>query len=305
MRRLAPVLSSIGLLTVLVPAALRAESPASGALAGRVETKDGTPLAGVPLRVEGPPGALTVVTGPAGQYRVAGLVPGAYAVTVPLAGFRLETDARATVGAEETRLDLVLVPAPVREHVVVAATRGDAVASTLGISSTVLDRERIEEREPSSVLELLADVPGVTTARTGGIGAQAGAFVRGGEAHFTRILVDGVPVNQPGGLFDSGAALPLELERVEVVRGAASSLYGTDAIAGVVQLVTRRALPGEAPALHAEADAGGFGWRRLQGGSSGRRGRFDWNAGAVRLTTDNQEPNSGFEETAAAASIGI
>src|SRR5262249_17207190 len=273
MRRFAPVPSSIGLFAVLVailaPAAVRADSPASGALAGRVETKDGTPLAGVPLRVEGPSGAQTVVTGPAGQYRAAGLVAGAYAVTVPLAGFRLETDARATVGAEEARLDLVLVPAPVPDHVVVAATRGDAVASTLGISSTVLDRERIEEREPSSVLELLADVPGVTTARTGGLGAQASAFLRGGESNFARILVDGVPVNQPGGLFDSGPALPLELERVEVVRGAASSIYGTDAIAGVVQLVTRRALLGEAPSVHGEVFAGSFSQWQLQAGTSG------------------------------------
>src|SRR5262245_64791822 len=292
MRRVAPLLSSLCLFAVLVPAAVRAESAASGALAGRVQTKDGTPLPAVPLRVEGPSGVLTVVTGPAGQYRLSGLVPGAYAVTVPLAGFRPETDAHATVGAEEAHLDVVLVPAPVREHVVVAATRGDAVASTLGISSTVLDRERIAEREPSNVLELLADVPGVTTARTGGIGAQAGAFVRGGEAHFTRILVDGVPVNQPGGLFDSGAALPLELERVEVVRGAASSLYGTDAIAGVVQLVTRRALPGEAPSVHGEMFAGSFSQWQLQGGTSGQRGRYDWNAGVLRFETDNEVPNN-------------
>jgi vitamin B12 transporter len=304
MRRLAPVLSGIALLIIVAPAVVRAEGAASGALAGRVETKDGTPLPGVPLRVVGPSGALTAVTGPAGQYRLAGLDPGTYAVTVPLPGFHLEADARAAVGTKEAHLDLVLVPAPVREHVVVAATRGDAVASTLGISATVLDRERIEEREPSSVLELLSDVPGVTTARTGGIGAQAGAFVRGGEPHFTRILVDGVPVNQPGGLFDSGTALPLELEKVEVVRGAASSLYGTDAIAGVIQLVTRRALPGEAPSVHGEVFAGSFSQWQLQAGTSGQRGRYDWNAGVLRFETDNEVPNNAFAQTAGAASLG-
>jgi len=74
--------------------------------------------------------------------------------------------------------------------------------------------------------------------------------------------VDGVAVNQPGGLFDFGTALPLELERVEVVRGATSSLYGSDALAGAIQIVTRRAGIGEAPGLRAEADAGSFGWKR-------------------------------------------
>ena len=304
MRRPAALLSTLALAAVLHPIAVRAEGAGSGALAGRVQTKDGTVLAAVPLRIEGPSGVLTVVTGPAGQYRVGGLAPGAYTVDVPLAGFRLDPEARATVGSEETRLDLVLVPAAVREHVVVAATRGDAVASTLGISATVLDRERIEEREPSTVLELLSDVAGVTTARTGGTGAQSGAFVRGGEAHFTRILVDGVPVNQPGGLFDSGTALPLELERVEVVRGAASSLYGTDAIAGVIQLVTRRALPGEVPSVHGEVSAGSFSQWQLQGGTSGQRGRYDWNAGLLRYETDNEVPNNAFAQTAGAASLG-
>ena len=66
-------------------------------------------------------------------------------------------------------------------------------------------------------------------------------FVRGGESRFARVLIDGVAVNQPGGAYDFGSALPFELERVEVVRGAASSLYGGDALAGVVSLETRRA----------------------------------------------------------------
>jgi vitamin B12 transporter len=303
MRRLVAVLSSVLVFALAgPPPAAPAEGP--GALAGVVRTKEGTPLPALPLRIEGPSGPRTVVTGPGGHYRAAGLPPGEYTVSVPLAGFRLGPEATATVGSEEVRLDLVLAPAPVRERVVVAATRGDAVLSTLGVSSSVLDRERIAEREPSTLLELLRDVPGVAAARTGGLGAQSGAFVRGGESNFARILVDGVPVNQPGGLFDFGSALPLELDRVEIVRGAASSLYGTDAIAGVIQLVTRRADPGEVPGGHAEASGGSFSRRQFQGGTSGQSGRFDWNAGLLRLATDNEVPNNAFSETAGAASLG-
>ncbi len=138
-----------------------------------------------------------------------------------------------------------------------SATRGEATLSSLGVSVDVLDRERIDDRAAPSLLPLLQDVPGVATARTGQTGQQGSIFVRGGESRFARVLVDGVAVNQPGGAYDFGSALPFELERVEVVRGAASSLYGGDALAGVVQ-------PRDAP--------------RAGGGAScaarGRRGRL-------------------------------
>jgi vitamin B12 transporter len=193
----------------------------------------------------------------------------------------------------------------VREHVVVTATRSEAAQSTLGVTVSALDQERIEERAASASIEILQDLPGIATARTGGVGAQASAFVRGGESRFARILVDGVAVNEPGGAFDFGNALPLELGRVEVVRGAASSLYGTDALAGVVQVLTRRAAPGERPSLRLEADGGSFDWRRFAGATSGTSGALDWNAGLLRLDTDNEQPNSAFGETAGAAVLGV
>ena len=168
----------------------------------------------------------------------------------------------------------------------------------------MIDRQRIDDRAAPSLLPLLQEVPGVSTARTGQTGLQASVFVRGGESRYARVLVDGVPVNQPGGAFDFGTAVPFELERVEVVRGAASSLYGTDALAGVISLQTRRARPGESPSLRAEGEGGSFDWQRYLGATSGARGAFDWNAGVQRLTTDNEEPNSRFEQTAAALSAG-
>lgn len=281
-----------------------AQADGSGALAGTVRTADGTPLPHLVLTLTGPSGPRTIVTGPEGRYRAAGLAAGEYVLSPLAPGFLLGPEARATVGESEARLDLVLSPAPVREHVVVAATRGEAPLSTVGVSASALDRERIAEREPSSFLQLLQDLPGLAVARSGGLGLQASAFVRGGESRFARILVDGVPVNQPGGFFDLGIASPIELDRVEVVRGAASSLYGTDALAGVIHLVTRRAEPLESPSFRAEAEGGSFAWRRFLGGTTGRAGRFDWNAGLMRLDTDNQEPNSAFGETAGAASLG-
>jgi vitamin B12 transporter len=273
-------------------------------LSGTVQTVDGRPLPQIVLVLEGPAGSRTLVTGTDGRYRAADLAPGDYRVRPEAPGLSLSSEARVLVTGD-TRLDLRLEPARIREQVVVAATRGDAALSTLGISATVLDEARIAEREPSSLLQLLQDVPGIAVARTGGPGSQASAFVRGGESRFARILVDGVPVNQPGGGFDFGSALPLELDRLEVVRGAASSLYGTDALAGVIHLVTRRAGPEPGTGLRAEAEGGSFAWRRFHGGTSGRAGAWDWNAGLARLDTDNEAPNSAFAETAGAASVGV
>jgi len=286
---------------LLLAASARADG---GRLTGVVRGPDGTPLPHLVLTLTGPAGVRKILTGPEGRYQATHLAPGDYAVTVDAPGFRLQPEPRVAVADGEARLDLTLSPAPVREQIVVAATRGDAALSTLGVAATVLDATRIAEREATSFLALVQDAPGVAVARAGGIGPQGSAFVRGGESRFARILVDGVPVNTPGGAYDLGPVLPLELERVEIVRGAASSLYGTDALAGVIHLVTRRAGPAERASLHAGADAGSFGWRRVEGGSSGRRGAFDWNAGMLRLTTDNEQPNGAFEQTAAAASLG-
>ena len=287
--------SSVGILLSI--GAIAAET---GVVAGRVLTRDGTPIPHVVLTLRGANGAQRVVSGPEGRYRVE-LPPGEYEVTIDTPGLLVATPRLGVVGgAQDT--DLRLESAPVRERVVVAATRGEAAPSTLGVSTSVLDRERIEGRAAPALLDLFRELPGVDVARTGGVGAQGSVFVRGGESRFARVLVDGIPVNQPGGLYDLGAALPFELERVEVVRGAASSLYGTDALAGVVHLVTRRPVVGLE--LRGAAEGGSFDWRRAEAGFSGRSGRFEWTLGVQHLATDNEQPNSAFEETDGALSLG-
>ena len=277
---------------------------AEGSLSGSARTVGGTPLPQIVLLLEGPAGPRTVVTGPEGRYHVDALPPGDYRLTPRAPGLVLQQEASVHVDGE-TRLDVVVAAAPVREHVVVSATRGEATLSTLGVSVTVLDGEAIAAREPTDFVHLLQDVPGMAVARAGGVGLQASAFVRGGASNFARVLVDGVPINEPGGAYNFGSQLPLELDRVEVVRGAASSLYGTDALAGVIHLVTRTAGPNVPLSFRAEGEGGSFSWGRFQGGASGHTGPVDWNAGLARLDTDNQQPNSAFEETAGAASAGV
>jgi outer membrane cobalamin receptor len=282
-----------------------ARGQGAGALAGLVRTSEGTPVPQLLLVVAGPDGERTAVTGPEGRYLVGGLAPGEYRVRIEAPGFVLSPEPRRSVGAGEEDLDLVLSPAPVREQVMVAATRDEAALSTLGVSASVLDRERIAERQSPDVLHMLEEVPGAAVARAGGLGLQGSLFLRGGAANAARVMIDGVPINEPGGAVDFGAMVPLELEQVEVVRGATSSLYGTDALAGVVHFVTRHAAPGDGSSYRAEADGGSFDSTHFQGGALGRRGGTDWNVGALRVETDNDQPNSAFTETAGAGTFGL
>src|SRR5215510_4681680 len=128
--------------------ALAAET---GVLTGSVRTEAGSPLPQIVLVVKGPATARTVVSGPEGRYRVDGLASGDYTVTAEAPGLVPFGEARASVNGSEARLDVVLGPAPVSEQVMVAAARQEAALSTLGVSATVLGRERLAQREASSL----------------------------------------------------------------------------------------------------------------------------------------------------------
>jgi vitamin B12 transporter len=297
-RIFAAVLSSFVLLSRSTAA------PPEGELSGVLRAPDGTPLPQIVLVLTGPSGTQRVVTGAQGRYHASGLEPGEYTVAPDAPGFVFTPEARVTLGGGARQLDLALSPAPLREQVMVSAARGEAALSTVGVAATVIDRERIDGRQAELLLPLLQEVPGLATARTGAPGRQGSLFVRGGESRYARVLIDGVPVNEPGGYYDFGGLVPLELERIEVVRGAASSLYGTDALAGVVELVTRRAAAGQPARVALEAEGGSLDWKRGQAGASGAAGAFDWNLGLQRLETDNDGANAFFEQTAGAGTLG-
>ena len=128
------------------------------------------------------------------------------------------------------------------EPVTVTATRMEAPVSRTGRSVTIIDRETILRRGVTQVLDLLRDVPGFAISRGGSFGAQSQIRVRGAEANHLLVLIDGVEVNDPAG-DDSFAFEHLttaDIERIEIVRGPMSSLWGTDALAGVVNIITTR-----------------------------------------------------------------
>lgn len=132
---------------------------------------------------------------------------------------------------------------------IVTGTRVPTPQERVPASITVLTRQEIEERGFQTLAEALTVVPGLRIAQLGGPGQQASAFLRGTNSRHVLVLLDGVPLNdpsEPNAAFNFGNELLFDVERIEVLRGPASALYGSAALGGVVNLVTRRAPPDRA-----------------------------------------------------------
>lgn len=145
------------------------------------------------------------------------------------------------------------------DAVVVTASRIPVPESASGTSITVIDRNDIEARQSVFVTDLLRDVPGVAVSQSGGPGSQAQVRIRGAEANQVLVLVDGIEANDPAGNDEFGFQdlTTWDVERVEVVRGPQSALWGSDALAGVINVITRPAAAG--PVAQGFSEGGSFG----------------------------------------------
>jgi vitamin B12 transporter len=124
--------------------------------------------------------------------------------------------------------------------VVVSASKVPRPAATLSQAVTVLLGDELRARGVTRVTDALREVPGASIVQTGSFGGITSLFLRGGESRYTKVLIDGVPVNAPGGAFDFSHLTTDNIDRIEIVRGPASVLYGADAVTGIVQIFTRR-----------------------------------------------------------------
>lgn len=173
------------------------------------------------------------------------------------------------------------------EDVVVTANRSAQPIERVGASVTVLTQAAIEARQTPAVVELLAQTPGVSFTRNGGVGTSTGVNIRGAESQHTVVLIDGVKLNDPSstqGGFNFGNLLVGDTARIEVLRGAQSTLWGSQAIGGVVNIVT--AEPTEALQGSLDAEAGARGTTYFRGGVGGANERVSWRLAASRYDTD-------------------
>jgi len=128
------------------------------------------------------------------------------------------------------------------QPVVVSATRVPTPPEQVASSVTVVTAADIEARQERTIVEVLKDVPGLNLLQTGGAGGTASVFMRGTNSNHTKVLIDGIDVGDPSnstGAFDYGQLLTQDIERVEVLRGPQSGLYGSDAIGGVINIITK------------------------------------------------------------------
>ena len=168
--------------------------------------------------------------------------------------------------------------------VVVTATRLSRSLAGVPAAVTVLRGADLREQGIHTVFEALRDVPGAAVVQTGSFGGQTSLFIRGGQSNYVKVLVDGVPVNQPGGSFDFANLTTDNIERIEVVRGPASVLYGSDAVTGVVQIFTRRA-PGSSRS-EASVRGGTYGTLAWNAEASGGSQAATYSAALSRFTSD-------------------
>jgi len=175
------------------------------------------------------------LTDAGGRFTFASLSCSNCKVEASRAGF---TPATAPVGGGEIKIALGL--APLRDEVVVSPTLEPTPASQTGASVTVITAADIERRGTPLVADLLRTTPSATVVRTGMPGGVTSLFIRAGESDYVKVLLDGIPLNEPGGTFYFDRLSSDHLEQIEVVRGAHSALFGSDAMSGVIQLVSKR-----------------------------------------------------------------
>jgi vitamin B12 transporter len=225
----------------------------------------------------------------------------AYTIEVLAPGFAAVRET-GPVGGEPLVVKLKAAALP--QTVVVSATATPIAEQQAGVPTAALDRAALTDMQPTSAAEALRFLPGAIVNTAGQRGGQASLFVRGGESRYNRLLIDGVPVNDPGGFFDFGVVPLFQVDRVEMVRGPASSLYGSDAMTSVVQFFSATG-HSPRPELLLGVDGGNFGTAHGYGSLSGARSRFDYNLFGEQFNTDGQGPNDGYENTAEGGNVGI
>jgi len=200
-------------------------------------------------------------------------------------------------------LTLKLAIATATETVVVTATRSPVPEDSAGAEVETLTRGQLTTMHPVAADDALRFLPGVVFGATGQRGALTSMFVRGGDSTYNKVIVDGVTINETGGFFDFGTLPLTEADRLEFVRGAQSTLYGSDAMTSVTQVWTRTGSTA-IPELQFGADGGNFGTANGYAALAGARGRFDYALFGDQFNTNGQGINNAYSNSLEGANVG-
>ena len=189
------------------------------------------------------------------------------------------------------------------ESIVVSATRFDIPLDQSPASASVISSEELEQKQIQRVSDALREVPGLSVVQTGVPGQLTSVFTRGLRSEHTQVLLDGIPINQGlQGAFNFADFTTEDIDRIEVVRGPQSTIYGPRALAGVIQIFTKQGTG--TPGVMLAAEGGSYDTFREWSQSDGKVDDFDYSVGASRLDTENARPNNNYRNTAAIADVG-
>ncbi len=237
-----------------------------------------------------------------GQYKFDNLPGGVYKLIATVPGFSTSTTEVSVQGAEARDADLKLEISALQQQVVVSASLAGALSTHIGASVSVVSGEEIEDRNAQIVPDVLRGLPGVAVNQSGRRGGVTSVFIRGGDSNYNLVMVDGIQLNQFGGDFDFASLATDGVERVEVIRGPESALYGSNSVSGVVNIISRR---GEGrPHFSFLGEGGSYATRRLAIGGSGLNRGFNWAFNLSRLDTDGVVQNDAYRNQSVFASFG-
>ena len=295
-----PILHLVAILVFLV-AALPAQTPF---VRGTVKDPQGAviPRARLDLLKDGRKIASTVTNG-LGEYRFGFVAVGKYQVRADAPGFSVQQSQTIQVGVSESpTINFVLQVGVAAEQITVLATGVPIPESQVGASVSVIPHDYFQDR--LDVLEPLEHVPGLQVLESGERGAATSIFMRGGNSNANKVLLDGIPINDIGGVANFGTIATTGIDQVEVFRGPNSVLFGPDAMAGVISLTTRRgATP--TPELSYSFDGGNFSSWRNDASLAGVFRRLDYMGDVSRLDTNNSIPNSRFHNGTYVTNLGL
>ena len=205
----------------------------------------------------------------------------------------------AAIGANAQNPDTATL-----EPVVVSASTLPRRSDALSQAVTVLSGDDLRARGVTRVTDALREVPGAQLVQSGSFGSITSLFLRGGESRYTKVLIDGVAVNSAGGAFDFSHLTTDNIDRIEIVRGPASVLYGADAVSGVVQIFTRH---GSArPSASVSARGGTYKTLDIDGSALGGSSSADYSLGAGHHSTDGVLPfNNEYSNGTISSSMGF
>ena len=256
----------------------------AGPVVGQVVDPDGRAVPGAAVvLIDGAAIVARSTTTASGQFTLDAPDLGHFEVRVVVDGFRAKPVALDGTSAVRDLGRIALEMSAVSESLVVSAAQVEIPLSTVSSSVTVITREDLEKHRIESVADALRTVPGLTVTTAGGRGAQTSVFPRGGESDYSLVFIDGIQANTFGGGYDFGHLSAINIERIEIVRGPQSALYGSNAIGSVIRIITRR---GGSPTASGMVEGGGYGTTRLAGASSGEAGPWQWGAAAEHLGSD-------------------